>query len=86
MIGNNEIKQGQIINNFSSSQIMTKSQTNLQFIVQGEESKTKQFLNNNGQSQYRPRVQSRSHSPTQRSKMAGSDNFRNDATALLQVG
>ena len=40
MIGNNEIKQGQIINNFSSSQIMTKSQTDLQFIVQGEEYKT----------------------------------------------
>ena len=36
-------------------------------------------------SQYRPRVHSRSHSPTQRSKMAGSDNFRNDPTVLLRV-
>ena len=65
---------------------MTKSQTDLHFIVQGEEYKQNSSSKTMAKSQYRPRVQSRSHSPTQRSKMAGSDNFRNDATALLQVG
>ena len=58
MIGNNEIKQGQIINNFSSSQIMTKSQTDLQFIVQGEESKTKTVPHNNATMSNGPTIHS----------------------------